>query len=312
MAVMRSVLNNDDVLFFPGSPKNKKKSRAFWVTKVENMPAHLDYKKGIDDPNREAINWLEGGEFKNNLTRIKNRGVIDLRKDKETNLFRVTDNKGSEYFSKFVILCTGVMDVQPEINGSIETIFPYSNVQLADYCLRCDGHHVYKKDLSILGHNNGAAWVAIMLYERYQCPKIDILTNGKKAEFSDETMTLIRQYKINVYEDRIVNIKGSAVQKELEGYFLNNGKFISSQITFISLGMIVYNDLAKMVGAQLDDRGFVLTDSKGLSSVDGLYVAGDLRANAKKQIYTAWDHSVDSADAINGLIRREKRRELTQ
>ena len=89
-----------------------------------------------------------------------------------------------------------------------------------------------------------------------------------------------------------------------------NDKFIASQISFISLGMIVYNELAKSAGAKLDDRGFVLTDAKGLSSVDGLYVAGDLRANSKKQVYTAWDHSVDSADAINALLRKEKRDEL--
>jgi thioredoxin reductase (NADPH) len=75
--------------------------------------------------------------------------------------------------------------------------------------------------------------------------------------------------------------------------------------------MIVYNELAKMLGADLDQRGFVITDPKGKSSVNGLYVAGDLRANAKKQIYTAWDHAVDSADDINLHIRRKKRSETS-
>ena len=63
--------------------------------------------------------------------------------------------------------------------------------------------------------------------------------------------------------------------------------------------MIVYNDLAKQLGAELDERGFVLTDPRGQSSVKGLYVAGDLRAKTKKQIYTAWDSAVDCADYIN-------------
>ena len=74
--------------------------------------------------------------------------------------------------------------------------------------------------------------------------------------------------------------------------------------------MIVYNELALELGAKVDERGFVITDSKGLSSVENLYVAGDLRAYAKKQIYTAWDHAVDSADGINSKIRQEKRDEL--
>lgn len=45
MAMQRAVLNNDECLFFPGNAKNKKRSRAFWVSKVENMPAHFNYKK---------------------------------------------------------------------------------------------------------------------------------------------------------------------------------------------------------------------------------------------------------------------------
>ena len=55
MAAMRSVLNNDDTLFFPGSGKDKKKSRGFWVRKVENMPGHLSYNRGIEQPNNENL-----------------------------------------------------------------------------------------------------------------------------------------------------------------------------------------------------------------------------------------------------------------
>ena len=71
--------------------------------------------------------------------------------------------------------------------------------------------------------------------------------------------------------------------------------------------MLVYNELAKSLGAKLDERGFVLTDDKGESSVEGLYIAGDLRAQTKKQVYTAWDTAVDAADAIDQKIRLKKR-----
>ena len=67
MATIRTVLNNDECLFFPGSAKDKKKSRAFWVTKVENMPAHLSYKKGIEEPNRESLDWLMTTPFAGKL-----------------------------------------------------------------------------------------------------------------------------------------------------------------------------------------------------------------------------------------------------
>ena len=198
------------------------------------------------------------------------------------------------------------MDVQPTIQGSIEPIYPYANIQLADYCLRCDGHHVLNKKIAVLGHNSAAAWVAIMLYERYQCPEVTIVTNGEVPSFDEETSALIKRYNFKVETNAITEIKGDPKNKILEAFICGTNT-VNAEFAFIALGMIVYNELAKMLNANLDQRGFVITDNKGKSSVEGLYIAGDLRANTKKQIYTAWDCAVDSADDINILIRRKKR-----
>jgi thioredoxin reductase (NADPH) len=306
MAVQRTVLNNDECLFFPGSNKDRKKSRAFWVTKVENMPAHFQYKKGIEEPNKETIEWLLNSPFKEKLHYKKNIGVIKVSKKAE-DVFEITDSENNIHFAKYIILCTGVMDVQPEINGKIDPIFPYANIQLADYCLRCDGHHVLNKKIAIIGHNSSALWVAIMLYERYGCPEISILENGMKATYDEETMNLAKRYGFKFYSEKINSLSGNPKEKRLDGFNLINNQFVEAQFSFIALGMIVYNELAKMLGAELDQRGFVNTDSKGKSSVSGLYIAGDLRANTKKQIYTAWDTAVDCADEINVLLRRAKR-----
>lgn len=309
MAVLRSVLNNDETLFFPGAAKEKKKSRALWVSKVENMPGHLNYKKGIEEPNRESLLWLSNGEFKEKFHWMKNRSVLEIRKNKE-GLFELKDSKDESYLAQYVILCTGVMDVQPEIQGSIETVFPFANAQLLDYCLRCDGHHVLGKETVVIGHESGAAWVAAMLYERYETPAMKILTNGKEALFDEEVTELLKLYKIEVITSPILEILGEIKPPKLEGFVFEDGKRISAQMGFISLGMIVYNQLALDIGAECDNRGFVVADSQGKTSVEGLYVAGDLRAKVKKQIYTAWDAAVDSADAINMLLRREKRLKL--
>lgn len=305
MAAIRTVLNNDECLFFPGTAKDKKRSRAFWVTAVENMPAHLSYKKGIEEPNKLSLDWLAQGPFASKFFWQKNRGVTKIEKRLD-GLFQLTDDKDSVYLAQYVILCTGVMDIQPSINGSIESVFEYANAQLIDYCLRCDGHHVLNKKIAIIGHTSAAAWTAIMLFERYQCPSVFLLTNGEPAQFDQETSDLIKRYHFQVCTEKIETILGNPKAKKLEG-FKTATQIIPAEYAFVSLGMIVYNELAKMLGAELDQRGFVLTDAKGKSSVDGLYVAGDLRANAKKQIYTAWDHAVDSADEINLHIRRKKR-----
>jgi len=146
MGALRGVLNNDKVMLFPGSGKDKKKSHAFWVKKMENMPGYMNFKKGIDDPSKETINWINQSDFSQNLELFKNTGIV-----------------------------------------------------------------------------------------------------------------------------------------------------------------IIYNDLAKQLGAELDNRGFVITDPKGETNIENLFIAGDLRANAKKQVYIVWDHAVDSLDVINQRIRAKAR-----
>jgi thioredoxin reductase (NADPH) len=306
MAALRSVLNNDETILFPGTGKDKKRSRAMWVTKVENMPGHLEYKKGIEQPNRESLTWLSTEcELKEKFHLMKNRGISQVKKEGE--LFILTDNKDEVYKSKYLVIATGVMDVQPKIQGEIAPVFPYANNQSIDYCLRCDGHHIYGKETGIIGHGNGAGWVAAMLYERYEPPAMKIFTNGETPEFDDEVKGLIEKYGIEVYEGEILGINGDEKAGTLESFEVMGDGIIEVQMSFVSLGMIVYNDLAKSLGAEVDGRGFVLTNEKGETNIENLYIAGDLRAGVKKQIYTAWDTAVDSVDDINAKIRRAKR-----
>lgn len=312
MATLRTVLNNDKCLLFPGTLKDKKRSRAFWVSKIENMPAHFSFKKGIEDPNKEVINWINESPFAEKLILKKNIGVEKVAKSID-GIFQITASNQEVYYSKFVILCTGVMDVQPEINGSISPILPYANVQLADYCLRCDGHHSLGKNVTIFGNGDAAAWVAIMLKERYGCPSLTILTNGQTPkDFSEEVQKLVELYQLRIENQSVVKIHGDAKKNILIGYELADGKMINSEFTFISLGMIIYNELAIQLGAELDSRGFVITNSHGESSIPGLFIAGDLRSNAKKQVYTAWDHAVDCADKINAALRYQGRLNLLE
>ena len=109
------------VYFFQGHLETRKGLRAFWVSKIENMPSHFTFKKGIEDPNKEVISWIQESSFSNNLFFKKNEGVENITKN-SNGFFEITSNKGEVYHSRFVVLCTGVMDVQPEINGDIAPI----------------------------------------------------------------------------------------------------------------------------------------------------------------------------------------------
>lgn len=309
MAVLRTVLNNDECLYLPGTPKDKKRSRALWVRKVENIPAHFGYKRGIEEPNLETLKWINESAFKDNLHILKNTGATHIKKNAQGH-FEITDSKGNTHLAQYIILCTGVMDVQPLIKGTIETVFDYANAQTIDYCLICDGHHVLNKKTAVIGHTNSAAWVSIMLHERYSSFPLTILTNGEEPQFQLDTQKLIEHYGFNVLTSPIKEIVGQEKGKILEAFILEDGQKIDADICFVSLGMLVYNELAKQVGAELDERGFVKAQDSGETSVPGFYVAGDLKANSRKQIYTAWDTAVSAATAINQKLRLERREKL--
>ncbi len=305
MAVLRCVLNNTPCLFFPGSPKDRKRSRAAWVRKIENMPAHFGYARGIEDPDKETLAWIAGSPFGHLLTTMKNTGITGLSRD-ENGVFTLVDDKGATHHAQYVVLCTGVMDVQPLIGGDMAPILPYANLQSVDYCLRCDGHHVLGKRLAVIGHTTAAAWVAVMLHERYAPPETRLLLNGEASAFDGEVAELLKMYGIRVHGEALSAVLGDPKAGKLEGFKLG-AETVTADIAFVSLGMRVYNQLAAQAGATLDPRGFVVTDAQGLTSVPGLYAAGDVIAGTKKQVYTAWDTAVNAMDAINQKLRAAKR-----
>jgi thioredoxin reductase (NADPH) len=309
MAALRAVLNNNSALFFMGSSKTKKRSRAQWVSRVENMPGYHSFKKGILNPNQETLQFIESSNLAHKLQKIPS-SVIKIEKTQDG--FILTDDKEDLYQAQYLVLATGVMDVQPHIQGSIEPVLPYANNQLIDYCLRCDGHHALGKKTSVIGHTDGAGQVAIILKERYDCPQMSILTNGEAPQLSAEVKKLLDLYHVNIYTSPIRSIEGRPSEKILTSFTLEDGSIIPSEISFVSLGTIVYHQLAKDLGCDLDERGFVKTNAKSESSVSGVYAVGDIQAGKKNQIYTGWDLAVDALDDINMKIRYQRRQMLIQ
>ncbi len=320
MGALRSVLNNKDTIVFKGNAQTNKKSRATWVSKVVNMPYVFDTARPITTGTKDTFEWIKTeSEFSDKLTEIADAAMKleKIQEDidgKKQELFVLEDSNGEKYKARFVLLTTGIMDIQPEIDGSIRPVLPFANNGHVDYCIRCDGHKSKGKITATIGHSNAAAWVAALLHERYQPPQMKIFTNGQAPEFDDEVKKLIEVYKIKVVREPIAAIKGKPKEK-MEGFEVldlddtesGKTKFEEVEIAFAMLGQIAYNELAKQVNADINAKGNVICNAKGESSVAGLYVAGDLRDTGKYQIYTAWDQAVDSIDDIDAKLRRETR-----
>lgn len=305
MAILRAALSRISSVAFLGDNQAKKRSRHVWVHQVENIPGMFDLKNPISHTEREVLDFIAGRpELAQNML-IKKESVANIEKTESGFRLKTADET---YEAKFVVLCTGTMDVQPHIQGSIEPVFPYANRGDILYCLRCDGHKTIGKSCAVIGHSTHAGWVAVTLKERYDNPKMVLLSNGRPFEGSMEIRELMDLYNIEIFEGPILKILGDP-QKALEGFELE-GKKVSAELAFIALGSIVHNDLAKQLGVDLDERDHILTNAKCETNVPGFYAVGDLVSGKKKQVYTAWDMAVDAVDDIDGKLRAQIRQDL--
>ncbi len=300
MAAKRATLNNRDTLLFTGVKKTMKKGRGYWVRKVENIPSLAPYTRTINQLRDETLLEISQGPFADKL-HVVAETVASI--EKQGDIFSIQDAGGISYKAKHVILATGIMDEQPLINGTIDTILPFANKQLVAYCILCDGHHSYGKNTAVIGFSENAAKSALILHSRYNPPTLSLLTNGHPLEVTDETRAKLTDARILVYEGPIVGIEGNAKERILLGFMLENETFIQAEIGFVSLGIRPNNQFAKDLGAELDEQGLVTADANGETSVENLYVIGDLRSGSMKQIYTAWQHAVDAVQQIDRNIR---------
>ncbi len=298
MAAKRAVLNNTPVLLFLGANQEKRRSRGNWVRTVDNIPGLERYNRVINELRDETLADISQGPFSSNLYAV-NDSVVQIEKDGE--LFRLTDSSGNVYRGQYVLLSTGIMDEQPHIQGSIRPILPYSNGQSVAYCLVCDGHRCLDRNTVVIGHSEEAAKGAILLAEKYHPPGLALLTNGNALAISESTQEKLNRWNVKVYASPIYEVLGT----NLEGFQLESGEIVKAEMGFVMLGIRPNNQLALQLGAEVDERGLVITDPKGESSVPNLFIAGDLRSGSMKQIYTAWQHAVDTIQTINSRLRSQ-------
>jgi thioredoxin reductase (NADPH) len=303
MAILRAALNHLNAVVFTGDPSTTKKSRATWVANVENIPGFFEVQRPITATSRAVLQFIAGREDLHAHVTVIKHAATQIAKD-DTG-FTLTAG-GATYHAAHVVLCTGTMDVQPLISGSIEPALPFANREDLLYCIRCDGHRTVGHVTAVIGNQPSAGWIAVMLAERYQLPKIMVLSHGKPYAMTDALQPLFAKYQIDIIAEEITELLGDAKTTGLTGFRVG-GRTVQATKAFVALGTIVYNELAQQVGAALNERDHVVVDAHGQTTVDGFYAAGDLVAGKKKQVYTAWDMAVDAVDHIDARVRVARR-----
>lgn len=217
------------------------------------------------------------------------------------NSFSIFIEGGKEEKAKAVIVCTGSAPRKAGFKGEAE--FFGKGVST---CATCDGFFYKNKEVAVLGGGDTAIEEA--LYLANICSKVYLI--HRRDEFRAAPLTLEKARK----NDKIEFITSATINEAygdvsgLLGIKLNlkDGSVRDLQVPgiFVFVGLDVRNEILKQENGEflcaMEQGGQVSVNLKMQTNIAGLFVAGDLRKDAPKQVVcAAGDGAMAALSAIN-------------
>lgn len=191
--------------------------------------------------------------------------VTALRQD-EDGLFRAVVN-GAEVSAQRVVLATGVRDRFPEIGG----FHDHYGIDVY-HCLACDGLTALNQTVVVLGSGDHVPAYAAQLLDWAE--NVCIITDTTGQAFTDEQRAALADQGIDVVDGVAETLVGKP--GALMGVQLVDGELVEGEKVFFSYAHLPTNDLARQLGCELDHEGQIVINALHLTSVDGVYAAGDI------------------------------------
>jgi thioredoxin reductase (NADPH) len=249
---------------------------------------------------------IPGAEFAARLGRQARRFGVEILQAQEVvsiaqdgPYLRTTTSDNATYNSKAVLLTTGARYRRLNVPGESELI----GVNI-HFCATCDGAFYKGKKVLVIGGGNSGFEEGLFL-TRF-ASQVDIVEFGPRARASK-----IIQEKVAEKTNMRVTLNHAV--KEFRGQGHLESVLVEDRVTgelkewqydgvFVFIGLSPNNDLVKDK-AQIDPYGFVITDTSLMSSMPGLFVAGDVRAGSTKQAASAAGEGATAALMIRQYLK---------
>lgn len=201
-----------------------------------------------------------------------------------------------EFSAKAVIICSGSKHRQLGLPNENDLIG-----KGVSYCAVCDGAFFSGCDIAIIGGGNTALQEAIMLSE--YCTHVTMIQN-LSVMTGEAKLVSILEKKNNVsmiFDTLVEELVGD---EKLEGLKIKNTKTgdestLKVEGVFVAIGQKPENECFANL-TKLNDYGYIVADESCLTDTEGVFVAGDCRTKAIRQVTTA---SSDGAIAALAACR---------
>ena len=183
-------------------------------------------------------------------------------------LFCVSTEEES-YTASRLMLTTGVEDAMPNIPG-----FERHYGKAIFHCSCCDGYETADQDVLAIGWGEHVSGFALDLLD--WGARVTLVTNGETFEGDAACRTALGNHSIEILEEKVEEILSEDDDEGMRGVRLASGKQIPATRAFFSIAHDPRNSLARSLGCELDEMGYVQTDEHGLTNVPHVYAAGDI------------------------------------
>ena len=243
--------------------------------KVENIPGTIQ---------------ISGTEFADQLTEqamhlgaeMELETVISV--EKENGTFKVKTEEGSTFEAGAVILAVGVKHRMLGLPNEQELVG-----KGISFCAVCDGAFYTGQETVMVGGGNSALQEALLLSE--VCSKVTVVQNlafftGEKkladALQAKENVQVYFSTVVDAYLSENGNLTGLQVRNTETG----EQNTIPADGVFLAVGLVPENSAFASL-AKLDERGYFASAEDCVTATEGLFVAGDCRNKAIRQVVTA-------------------------
>jgi thioredoxin reductase (NADPH) len=211
------------------------------------------------------------------------------------------DTTSGDFYTKSVLIATGSSYNNINVPGEAEYY-----ARGVHYCATCDGAFYRDKKLVVVGGGNSAVQESMFL-TRF-ASHIDLLVRGPKLKASD-----ILQHEIAKHKDKIT-IHFNTTTDEIIGEnnkvvkVLATDKSTGSKLEYPTDGVFIFVGLNPNTGflknsdVELDENRFVKSDVHLMTSMPGVFVAGDVRSGATMQIASATGEGATAALMIREYL----------
>ena len=249
-------------------------------------------------PGFPGINGMElGKKFKEHAqnmgAEVVAEEVLSIKPQQDKVL---VETKKNTYETKTVLVATGADHKLLGVPGEEEL-----TGMGVSYCATCDGAFFKNKRVAVVGGGDVAVEDAIFLARL--CEKVYLIHRRDELRaVASLQEKLFSMDNVEVLWDTVVKeVQGKDKVEQLMVESVKDGSRQSLPVDglFVAVGIAPNSGLLKDV-AEMDEGGYVKAGEDGRTSEPRIFVAGDIRTKALRQIVTAVS---DGANAVHTLSR---------